>query len=296
MICIDSADLENPYSSMPIVKRFPNGEKKYMIPEIPAEGILDITMMYEDDSEFFDLLCIVDSIRRNNPNVEFVLNLPYVPYSRMDRIESKADSFSSKSFANFVNNLIKPKGIKCLDAHSDVSLAVFDAPVTNHVPQIDMVKKNFSHTDTLLVFPDATAVKRYKKLFPEYQSVSVNKERDFQTGKIISSTLVKNNNISDEFLWNVKNVVIVDDICSKGGTFLLASQLIKENIGHENYTINLVVAHCEATIFEGELFKENSPFNGKVYCTDSMPKLIKAINAAKGTNPAAANRIIVTNL
>nr|DAD60641.1 MAG TPA: Baseplate wedge protein [Caudoviricetes sp.] len=295
MIYIDSADLENPYSSMPIVKRFPNGEKKYMIPEIPAEGILDITMIYEDDSEFFDLLCIVDSILRNNPNTEFVLNLPYVPYSRMDRIESKTDSLSLKSFASFVNNLIKPKRIKCLDAHSDVTLAVFDAPVINHVPQIDMVKKNFSHTDTLLVFPDATAVKRYKKLFSEYQSVSINKEHDFQTGKIISSTLVKSGNISDEFLWNIKNVVIVDDICSKGGTFLLASKLIKENIGHEDYVINLVVAHCEASIFEGELFKENSPFNGKVYCTNSMPAMVEHLNMLKDLIHPPANRFVITN-
>lgn len=296
MICIDSADLENPYSSMPIIKRFPNGEKKYIIPEILAEGILDITMMYEDDSEFFDLLCVVDSIRRNNPNIELVLNLPYIPYSRMDRVESKLDSFSLKSFANFVNNTIKPKRIKCLDVHSDVALAVFDAPVTNHVPQIDIVKKNFSHMDTLLVFPDATAVKRYKKLFPEYQSVSINKERDFQTGKIISSTLVKSGNISDDFLWNIKNVVIVDDICSKGGTFLLASQLIKENIGHEGYIINLVVAHCEATIFEGELFKENSAFNGKVYCTNSMPAMVKHLSMLKDLMHSPANRIIVTNI
>ena len=296
MICIDSANLENPYSSMPIVKRFPNGEKKYMIPEIPAEGILDITMMYEDDSEFFDLLCIVDSIRRNRPDIEFVLNLPYIPYSRMDRVESKSDSFSLRSFANFVNNMIRPKRIKCLDAHSDVALALFDAPVIHNVPQIQIVKENFKPADTLLVFPDATAVKRYKKLFPEYQSVSVNKERDFQTGKIISSTLVKGSNISDDFLSNIKNVVIVDDICSKGGTFLLAAQLIKESIGHEDYAINLVVAHCEAAIFEGELLNMGSPFNGKVYCTNSMPAMVKHLDVLKNISHPRAERIVVISV
>lgn len=296
MICIDSADLENPYSSMPIVKRFPNGEKKYVIPEIPAEGILDVTMMYEDDSEFFDLLCIVDSIRRNNPNAELVLNLPYIPYSRMDRIEGKEDSFSLKSFANFVNSVIKPKRIKCLDAHSDVALALFDAPVIHNVPQIQIVKENFKPADTLLVFPDATAVKRYKKLFPEYQSVSISKERDFQTGKIVSSTLIKGGNISDEFLQNAKNVVIVDDICSKGGTFLLASQLIKENIGHEDYTISLVVAHCEASIFEGNLLDMGGPFDGKVYCTNSMPSMVKHLDVLKNISNPRAGRIVVINI
>ena len=278
----------------PLIIKFPNGEKRYMVPKADPDDVVDITMAYEDDSEFFDLLCIFDSIRRNNPNAEFVLNLPYIPYSRMDRVESKTDSFSLKSFANFVNSVIKPKRIKCLDAHSDVALALFDAPVTNYMPQIDMVKNNFSHVDTLLVFPDATAVKRYKKLFPEYQSVSINKDRDFRTGKIISSTFVKNGNTSDEFFWNVKNVVIVDDICSKGGTFLLASQLIAENIGHQDYTINLVVAHCEAAIFEGKLLDEDSPFNGKVYCTNSMPAMVKQLNVLKDASHPKSGRIVLT--
>lgn len=296
MISIESIDSQNPYSSLPLITRFPNGEKRYVFPEIPRTGIMQVTLRYEDDSELFDLLCTFDSIRRSNPYLALTLNLPYIPYSRMDRVEKKTDSFSLKSFANFVNNVIKPKSIKCLDAHSDVALALFDAPVTNYIPQIDMVKNNFSHIDTLLVFPDATAVKRYKKYFAEYQSVSINKERDFQTGKLISSTLVSNGNIPDEFLWNIKNVVIVDDICSKGGTFLLASQLVAENIGHKNYTINLVVAHCEAAIFEGELLGENSPFNGKLYCTNSMPKMTKNLSDLKQSSHPATGRIVVINI
>lgn len=294
MISIKFNDRIGGSTFYPLVSKFPNGEKRYVFPEIPRTGITEVQLMYEDDSELFDLLCTFDTIRRNNHYVSLTLSLPYIPYSRMDRVESETDSFSLKSFANFINVAIKPQHIKCLDAHSDVALAVFDAPVTNCVPQIDMVKNNFSHVDTLLVFPDATAVKRYKKLFREYQSVSINKERDFQTGKIISSTLVKNGNTSDEFFWNVKNVVIVDDICSKGGTFLLASQLIAGNIGHQDYTINLVVAHCEAAIFEGKLLDEDSPFNGKVYCTNSMPAMVKQLNALKDASHSKAGRIVLT--
>ena len=115
--------------------------------------------------------------------------------------------------------LFRSNAIKCFDAHSDVSLSVFDACVWNKIPQTGMVKKNFKPEDTLLVFPDATATKRYKRHFRDYKSVSINKERDFDTGRLISATLVNSNNIKDKFLWGVKNVVIVDDICSKGGTY-----------------------------------------------------------------------------
>lgn len=279
----------------PVIAQFPNGEKKYKIPVSSKTEVIQVSMFYEDDSEFFDLLCTVDSLRRNNPFAAIVLNLPYIPYSGMDRIENETDSFSLKSFANFINKTIKPHAIRCLDAHSDVSLGIFDAWTSNSIPQIRMVKENFKPEDTLLIFPDATATKRYKKHFKDYKSVSINKERDFDTGKLISATLVNSSNIEDKFLWNVKNVVIVDDICSKGGTFALASELISDNIGHNDYKIHLAVAHCEASIFEGILLTDESLFNGNVYCTNSMPKLIKAIEAAKETNPVAASRIIITN-
>ena len=70
--------------------------------------------------------------------------------------------------------------------------------------------------------------------------------------------------------------------------------MIAGNIGHQEYTINLVVAHCEAAIFEGKLLDEDSPFNGKVYCTNSMPAMVKQLNALKDASHSKAGRIVLT--
>ena len=62
-----------------------------------------------------------------------------------------------------------------------------------------------------------------------------------------------------------KNILIIDDICSKGGTFYYAAKELKE-AGAAN--IYLYVTHCENTIHEGELL--NSDLIKHIYTTDSI--------------------------
>ena len=78
-----------------------------------------------------------------------------------------------------------------------------------------------------------------------------------------------------------ERVLIVDDICSRGGTFYtIAKQLI--NRFGENIDIYLAVAHCETNVFNGELIKDNSPIY-KIFTSDSIAlpshRKIEVINA-----------------
>ena len=60
-------------------------------------------------------------------------------------------------------------------------------------------------------------------------------------------------------------VLIVDDICSKGGTFYYSAKALKE-LGAEK--VYLYISHCEHSIFEGELLK--SDLVEKVFTTNSI--------------------------
>lgn len=63
-----------------------------------------------------------------------------------------------------------------------------------------------------------------------------------------------------------KDILIVDDICSKGGTFYYSAKKLKEaGVGK----IYLYVTHCENTIYEGELLKNNGLIE-KIYTTDTI--------------------------
>ena len=77
------------------------------------------------------------------------------------------------------------------------------------------------------------------------------------------------------------DVLIVDDICSKGGTFYHSAKKLKE-LGADN--IYLYITHCENSILEGELI--NSGLIKEIYTTDTIftkeHELIKVLNEFRG--------------
>lgn len=251
------------------ITQFPNGERGYEFAVSDVEHVR-LFFKYEDDKDIFSLICAADTIYRWNKQAKIELIMPYIPYSRMDRVKKASSAFTLKSFANVVNNIVKPQHIKCLDAHSDVSLALFDCYVYNFKPQIRFINEKYDRDTTLIVYPDGNAAKKYKEYLSEFKSISLLKDRNFESGQIAASTITDSKDLEKLDLSKIKNVVIVDDLCSKGGTFLRASENIRALLKNDSVNIDLVVAHCEYNILNGQLLSKDSPFNGKVYTSDSI--------------------------
>ena len=87
------------------------------------------------------------------------------------------------------------------------------------------------------------------------------KKRNWDTGVIEGLDLM-----GDTEAINGKDILIIDDICSRGGTFYHSAKALKE-IGAAN--IYLYVTHCENTIHEGELLKDDDLIK-HIYTTDSI--------------------------
>ncbi|MNH33582.1 ribose-phosphate pyrophosphokinase [compost metagenome] len=85
------------------------------------------------------------------------------------------------------------------------------------------------------------------------------KARDFQTGEIKSLDVVGQVDSSGF------KAIIVDDLCSYGGTFMLSAERLKE-LGATH--IYLLVGHCEKSIYKGKI--PGSELIDKVYTTDSL--------------------------
>lgn len=251
------------------ITQFLNGERGYEFTVSDVEHVR-LFFKYEDDKDIFSLICAAETIYRWNKQAKIELIMPYIPYSRMDRVKKASSAFTLKSFANVVNNIVKPQHIKCLDAHSDVSLALFDCYVYNFKPQIRFINEKYDRDTTLIVYPDGNAAKKYKEYLSEFKSISLLKDRNFESGQIAASTITDSKDLEKLDLSKIKNVVIVDDLCSKGGTFLRASENIRALLKNDSVNIDLVVAHCEYNILNGQLLSEDSPFNGKVYTSDSI--------------------------
>lgn len=244
-----------------LFEKFPNGETRIIESSLPQVGwvIKNIALKYEDDSDLIKLMLIknyLDSIGRKGFNE---LIIYYMPYSRMDRSEN-GSPFTLKYVANFINNLGFSK-VKVIEPHSDVTPALIDnvEPVYINFDLIEKVKREvtFREDKDYLMFPDAGASKRYSKMKAKNVLIG-NKVRDFETGKILGLELM-----GDKSKAYGRSVIIVDDLSSRGSTFVHSAKKLREEGFVE---INLLVAHAENTIFEGELFDHID----KVFTTDSI--------------------------
>ena len=118
---------------------------------------------------------------------------------------------------------------------------------------------NISEENLYIVYTDAGAAKRYGKQIEFDKVLTASKERDFKTGYIKNLDIIGTTQ-SKEF-----KAIIVDDLCSKGGTFILTASKLREMGATEIY---LVVTHCEDTIFSGDILKTD--LIKKVYTTNSI--------------------------
>lgn len=206
-----------------------------------------ITWIYESDAELFTLICVKKHLETWFESNCFELELPYVPHARMDRVKKVTDVFTLKYFCEVINSLNFIK-VWVLDVHSNVSLALLNN-VDEERPfyYIDRVLNQLKDEDPVMFYPDEGAMKRYSDMFIMPYSFGI-KKRDWATGKIEGFNLINPENVKD------RNVLIVDDICSKGGTFYYSAKALKE-AGAKN--IYLYVSHLEDTVFDGELIKSD---------------------------------------
>lgn len=240
---------------------FPDGTLlvKYA-PEKDCE-YAEIDWYYENDRELVTLMYLTKHLNAHGIG-RIKLFMPYIPNARQDRVKSDEDVFTLKYFAQVINSL-KFESVTVLDPHSTVSEALIDRLIVR-TPKgivrsvIGEIMQN-EGAEPFMFYPDEGASKRYSGMVTLPYAFGI-KKRDWKTGKILG--LDVSGNIEEI---KGKSVLIVDDICSKGGTFLFSAKKLKE-LGAEH--IYLYISHCEKTILSGELI--TSGLIRKIYTTDSI--------------------------
>ncbi len=240
-------------------------------------GYAEIDWYYENDRELVTLMYLTKHLNAHGIG-RIKLFMPYIPNARQDRVKSDEDVFTLKYFAQVINSL-DFESVTVLDPHSTVSEALIDrliiqSPKENVRRVIGEITQNEGN-EPFMFYPDEGASKRYSGMVTLPYAFGI-KKRDWKTGKILGLDVSGN---TEEI--KGKSVLIVDDICSKGGTFLFSAKKLKE-LGAEN--IYLYISHCEKTILSGELL--TSGLIKKIYTTDSIcnfeHELINIIPCGKG--------------
>lgn len=249
------------------IKHFPDGTLLIKPDNIEWEHFevrgCDIVWKYENDEELVALIFLTKHLRTWSTK-DINLIMPYIPNARQDRVHDWKDVFTLKYFAEIINSL-NFDNVYVLDPHSHVSEALFDrVQVEDSLGYVQEAIRRLRTdlTPLMLFFPDEGAMKRYSSYSKELglpYAFGI-KERDWDTGKILGLQVAGNT----EGI-NGSNVLIVDDICSRGGTFYHSAKKLKE-LGADK--IYLYVSHCENTILKGDLL--DSGLIERVYTTDSI--------------------------
>lgn len=233
------------------VERFPNGEALIRDVDLRGAKNIVITLSYEDDKDLIDLMLLKKHIDNVLIKGTFIshLRLVYMPYSRMDRVKDLySQVFTLKYISEFINSL-NFDAVHIYEPHSDVAPALINHTVVKNqsrlIAERVLDELKFKEGEDYLVFPDATADKRYNKGWWK-TTFTCNKHRDFDTGKILSL------DVNGKIPTKPFRAIIVDDLCSRGGTFMLTAQKLKEMGATE---IHLVVTHCEDSIHDGDILK-----------------------------------------
>lgn len=270
--------------------KFLGGEVHIKIKD-ELEGIksTDVTIYAHANSsdDIMSILLTADALHRLE-YTKINLFIPYMPYARQDRVMVHGEPFSLKVVTDMLK-LCNFNKIFVMDAHSEITPTLLEHNIVN-ISNNDFVYEALTHIVglhgyaqnekgvsenefkatlkgcPLFVSPDSGAFKKIFKLASELnykdEIILCNKARNLNDGKIMAYAVDKQN-------LEGRDCVIIDDICSKGGTFIgLAKELKKRNAGK----VYLIVSHYENSA-DYRLLQESGI--EKVFTTPSIGKIEK---------------------
>lgn len=167
-----------------------------------------------------------------------------------------------------IANLIKGcnfRKIVCYDLHSDIAKILFEGNlevIEQHAILSTLVRSLVVDVDSFaLISPDEGALKKIYPLSSLLQCnvIEAKKVRESSTGKIIKTS------IDVEELRKYNSLVVVDDICDGGRTFVELGKVIRETYKGE---LSLVVTHG---IFSNGKIELSKYFNN-ILCYNDMSK------------------------
>ena len=220
--------------------QFSAGELHPQLQEYDILGKIDSIIIKPrtyNPSFIVELSLLVNALRDEFPeSVHFDLDLPYIPYSRQDRVCAVGDAFGLKVFADQLNSL-NFRYVIIFDAHSDVSPALINNCINREVKNLFVLNPEFISKYSHLVAPDAGAYKKVNSIASHFNLpvIPALKTRDTATGRLSNTVVVT------EGVEKPTRLLVIDDLVDAGGTFLALGAKLKQIFPHT--PIDLYISH-----------------------------------------------------
>ncbi len=249
-------------------RRFPDGERYIRIKgEVPSEVVVIQSTGYPQDENLMELFLLLKNLK--SLGVERIrVVIPYFGYGRQERRFKSGEAVS----AVIIAELLEAAGaseIYSVNFHENNIKGFFSIPV-HEISAMPLIANyiNDQIDDPMILGPDKGALG-----FAEEISGILKCECDHLEKTRISpekvETKPKNLDVAD------RNVVIVDDIISTGGTIVSASKILKD-LG-----ANKVVVGCvHPVLVEDALLKIFAAGVNDVFATDTLSSDVSTISVA----------------
>jgi ribose-phosphate pyrophosphokinase len=220
---------------------FPDGESKIRILDDfhNKTAILVQSLYPPTDKHLLQLLLIAHKLSEEGAKVIAVV--PYLAYARQDKEFLRGEVVS----LGVISHLLRSVGVKrvvTVDIHSAEGLGLFSIPIysCSAIPLLaQYVERNYKLSNPMAVSPDFGSSSRVEAFASvlKYEYVSFTKTRDKETGEVITEE--KNLDLVG------RDVVIVDDMISSGGSVVKCAQLLKK------YGAERIIAACTHALLVG---------------------------------------------
>jgi ribose-phosphate pyrophosphokinase len=258
------------------VKEFSDTETKYRFEEnVSGTSILLVQSTYPPvDKNYMQIFLAAHHLSQEGAKVHAVI--PYLGYARQDKQFLDGEVVS----LGVISHLLRTCGVvrvTTVDIHSAEGLALFAMPTysVSAIPSlVQYVKKNLKLTSPVVVSPDFGSSKRTEAFAALYgaQHMQFAKERDRTTGEVKVET--------GELQVEDRDVIIVDDMISTGGTIRAAAEKLRAARARK------IVVTCVHALLLGEAYERLIDAGvDEIIGTNTVPSKVSKVDA---TEPLAA--------
>lgn len=253
-------------------KIFPDGESKFTLDDkVSGKSVFVVQSTHQPgDQHLFQLLLASHHLSQEGAKVTAVV--PYLAYARQDKQFLPGESVT----LGVVAHLMRSVGVRRLvtvDIHSAEGLALFSFPTysVSAIPSlVSYAKDELRLKDPVVISPDFGGSKRTEAFAQLYGAkfLQLSKTRDRMSGDVS----VKDATLDVEG----KEVVMVDDIISTGGTMKAAAEVVLKHGAKKALVI------CVHGQFVGDALQklEQAPV-GPIVCTNTIPGKFSKVDVSE---------------
>ena len=260
------------------IRVFADGESKITLSgKISKRKSIVVQSIYPPvDTNLIQALSLISKAKEISSEVIAVI--PYMGYARQDREFLPGEIVTMKVLGKLFKGAGASK-IIAVDIHSMVGFKHFSIKTKNvsAIPELVHYFKKLSLKNPLVVSPDQGGKERAKEFAKELGSeyIALEKKRDRKTGKV----QIKTKSLDEV---TNRNLILVDDMISTGGSIVKATQFLKKQKCKKVYvacTHALLMNDAEKRIRKAGVTKiiSANTIPGKTSIVDISNTIAKAI-------------------